>query len=81
MENEEEKRVLKLLEEISNIESCTTGDDFTERDAQIILNLINKQNKVIDLMYQDIECEYMGTDYMDTYSIENYYKQVEEEND
>lgn len=40
---------------------------------------LNKKDKVIDLMYQDIENEYMGTSYMEYYDIENYYRRAEEE--
>ena len=37
---------------------------------------LNKKNKVIDLLYEDIEYEYSGTGYLQ--SLEEYYKEIEE---
>lgn len=77
--SEDEKEAIYEIEDIR-------FDERTNRKIEIILNLINKlqkeidkKDKVIDLMYQDIENEYMGTSYMEYYSLENYYRRAEEE--
>ena len=93
--SEEEKQVIKRLKD--DIELVTFNGNLNYgvgnlyiniNDLKILLNLISKlqkeldkKDKVIDLMYQDIEYEYCGTSFMEYYSLENYYRRVEEENE
>lgn len=53
--NREEKEAIELLKEIADVRSCVTGDDLFEKDALTLLNLIDKQQKVIDKMYSYLD--------------------------
>lgn len=84
--NEEEKRAIENKKFVILIDKQTYGEDNENfKTDEILLDLIDKlqkkleiKDKVIDLMYQDIESEYLGTSYMEYYSLENYYRKAEE---
>lgn len=81
--NEEEKKAIEKVKLFEYKYTLTNNDDKT---IETLINLIdrlqkqlNKKDKVIDLLYEDIECEYSGTSHLK--SLEEYYEKAEEENE
>ena len=82
LEQEKEKNKKLNLENQALFESINCNDDnMLARRYQKLQKELDKKDKLINLMYQDIECEYSGTSYVEYYSLENYYRRVEEENE
>lgn len=85
MLSEEEKKAIKYFKNrLKDVQTNYTSMYYKVDNLEILLNLIKKQNKIIDKMAEDIillkECGWLTniTNKQDT--IEFYTKLVEEEN-
>ena len=52
--SKEEQEAIDLFKEILDERSCLISDDIGENDIKVVLNLIQKQSKVIDEMANTI---------------------------
>ena len=81
--SEEEKKAIETLKEVASDDFDTLGDDISPKMAQNILNVIDKQRKVIKeykryfkLAISDLQSEgYMQMPYK---NIEKYYSKRED---